>query len=168
MFTSTALALSSALSISLAAPAQGQSVSVDAAVARICIPYMMGRFHFNDAEARGSSLGLEYRETSSDGIRGAILRSGDGATRIYLEYGSTLCEIDGRLQRPALTQVLTSRFAAQGGWSRFGSEGAYNWEAVRPDPSYPGASVTITASIEENFSTTPAVVFSVQDDEDSW
>lgn len=167
MFTSAALALSSALSISLAAPVQGQSVSVDAAVARICIPYMMGRFRLDDAEARGASLGLAYEATSFDGTRGAILQSGDGATLIWLEYGSSFCRIQGRLPRPAFTEVLTNRFAAQG-WSRVGSAGGYSWEAVRSDPSYPGASATITASMEETGNPIPAVVFGVQYDDDDW
>lgn len=170
MFTSATLALSSALSIFLAAPAQGQSVSVDAAVARICIPFMTGRFTLDEAQARGAGLGLAYQASDEDGIRSAILRSGDGATVIWLDYGGSGCQIQGRVPRPALTEVLTNRFAAQGGWSRVGSAGAYSWETVRTDPNRPDHPVTITAAMQETGYPTPAVVFNVQydDDEDGW
>ena len=170
MFTSTALALSSALSISLAAPVQGQSVSVDAAVARICIPYMTGRFSLDEAQARGASLGLAYQAANEDGVRGAILQSGDGATLIWLKHGGSRCQIQGRVPRPALTEVLTNRFAAQGGWSRVGSAGAYSWEKVHTYPNYPDNPVTITASMQETGYPAPAVVFSVRpvEDEDGW
>lgn len=166
MSRSAILALSSAISILLAAPAQAQSVSVDVAVGRICIPYMTGGFDLDEAEARGASLGLEYEAASSDGIRSAILRSGDGATLIWLEYGGRRCQIQGRLRRADLTEVLTNRFAARGGWSRVGYDGAYSWERILTDPNYPDDPVTITASMEETGYPTPAVVFSVQQGED--
>ena len=170
MLTSAALALSSALSLFLAPPAQAQSVSVDAAVARICIPFMTGRFTLDEAQARGAGLGLEYEAANEDGIRSAILQSGDGATLIWLKYGGSRCQIQGRVPRPALTEVLTNRFAAQGGWSRVGSAGAYSWETVHTYPNAPDNPVTITASMQETGYPAPAVVFSVQpvEDEDDW
>lgn len=170
MFTSAALAFSSAIWISLAATAQVQSVSVDAAVARICIPYMTGKFTLDEAQARGASLGLAYEATSDDGARGATLQSGDGATVIWLKYGGSRCQIQGRVPQPALTEVLTNRFAAQGGWSRVGSAGTYSWETVHTYLNAPNDPVTITASMKETGYPTPAVVFSVQrvEDEEDW